>query len=215
MRKLQIPRARTLLKTPTMDDREVQHFRAKVVADQKQLDALLAQRIQHAEEEETCRRNEMASAILNALKNPSPSVQNNSPTFEGSIIAENKDYMPVTSILAASERLLKEYERLDKMTKDMQEEQKEPITEEWNMEIKEAERRLTMGARVALRNVKKVLGADVESHGTCSKGMDEDEEKERAEQGAIELNYELQKSLRYAERGVKRMVKGLPANKDY
>jgi hypothetical protein len=25
-----------------------------------------------------------------------------------------------------------------------------------------------------------------------------------------ELNYELQKSLRYAERGVKRMVKGLP-----
>jgi hypothetical protein len=67
-----------------------------------------------------------------------------------------------------------------------------------------------MGARVALRNVKKVLGADAEG------GTDEDGDVDMEGEGkTVELNYELQKSLRYAERGIKRMVKGLPVDEAY
>lgn len=66
-----------------------------------------------------------------------------------------------------------------------------------------------MGARVAVRNVKKVLGAVVDGDDNDAEVKREDEMQE-GDGGGQELNYDLQKSLRYAERGVKRMVRGLP-----
>jgi hypothetical protein len=61
-----------------------------------------------------------------------------------------------------------------------------------------------------LRNVKKVLGADVEDFVMGEADEDGDVDMEGGEE--VELNFELQKTLRYAERGVKRMVKGLPVD---
>lgn len=69
-----------------------------------------------------------------------------------------------------------------------------------------------MGARVALRNVKKVLGADVQGDDLETAEQDSEVRVEvSVEPEKMELNYDLLKSLRYAERGVKRMVKGLPS----
>jgi uncharacterized protein YbcI len=158
-----------------------------------------------SEEAETRRRNEVAFAIFNALKTPNRPTQGDVPTFTGTKIADNAAYVPLANVLTASEALINEYERLDKMIADMRDEEAEPIAETWQQELQEAEQKLQLGARVALRNVKKVLGAEDAGH---EEMHDEGEEKQ-------ELNYELQKSLRYAERGVKRMVKGLSKDEDY
>jgi hypothetical protein len=161
-----------------------------------------------SEEAETRRRNEIAATILNALKTPNRPIQGDVSTFTGTRIADNAAYVPVANVLTASEALLDEYERLDKMIVDMRDEEAEPVVETWQQELQEAEQKLQMGARVALRNVKKVLGADAGHKHSDEEMHNEGEEKQ-------ELNYELQKSLRYAERGVKRMVKGLPDDEDY
>jgi hypothetical protein len=161
-----------------------------------------------SEEAETRRRDEITSTILNALKTTNRGVQGEIPTYTGTKIAENVAYMPVIDVLSSSEALLEEYERLDKMIMDMGDQEAEPVAETWHQDLQEVEQKLQMGARVALRNVKKVLGADAEKEdiGTAGDGDDEMQGLE----GEQELNYELKKSLRYAERGVKRMVKGLP-----
>jgi uncharacterized protein YdcH (DUF465 family) len=116
--------------------------------------------------------------------------------------------MRVIDVLSSSEALLEEYERLDKMITDMRDGQEELVAETWHQDLQEAGQKLQMGARVALRHVKKVLGAEVETDGGIATG-DGDDEMHDIERGQ-ELNYELEKNLRYAERGVKRMVKGLP-----
>ena len=92
------------------------------------------------------------------------------------------------------------------MIAQLREEQPDTIADTWKQDIEDTDKQLKKGARVALRNVKKVLGADVDD--TRMTDEDGDVDMEGAEK--VELSYELHKSLRYTERGVKRMVKGLP-----
>jgi hypothetical protein len=161
----------------------------------------------HRQKEEKCRRDKLANTFLQALQTPNRPVE--TPSFAGTHIAGNAVYISVTSMLSASEGLVKEYQRLDGMIASLRDEQPDPIADTWKQDVEETDKQLKMGARVALRNVKKVLGADVEG------GMDEDGDVDMTleEKGKdVELSFELQKSLRYAERGVKRMVKGLPVD---
>jgi hypothetical protein len=100
------------------------------------------------------------------------------------------------------------------MIANLRDEQPDPIADTWKQNVEETDRQLKTGARVALRNVKKVLGADVDNDGLGV--MDEDGDVDMEGEGKkVELNYELQKSLRYAERGIKRMVKGLPMDESF
>lgn len=161
----------------------------------------------HSEEAEARRRNEIASTIFNALRGPEDNARNKFAAFAGTRIATNPAYAPVSEVLTASEALLDDYMRLDKQFTDMRSAQAEPVGETWHQELQETERQLKLGARVAVRKVNKVLGAAVEDD-------DDDLLREGEVQGAEEeeqkLNYGLLKSLGYVERGVKRMVKGLP-----
>jgi transcription initiation factor IIE alpha subunit len=93
------------------------------------------------------------------------------------------------------------------MIAKLREEQPDAIADIWKQEVEDTDKQLKRGARVALRNVKKVLGADVED----TRMTDEEGDVDMEAGEKAELNYELHKSLRYAERGVKRMVKGLPS----
>lgn len=168
----------------------------------------------HREEEETRRRNEIATKITEALKTPNQPIQGVTATFAGSKIASNAVYASVVDVLTASEGLVTEYQRLDKIIEDLRNERTESVADIWRQDIEMTKEQLKMGARVALRNVKKVLGADVETEEPAMTDEDRGEGMEgvvhEEEEEEEELNYELQKSLRYAERGVKRMVKGLP-----
>jgi formiminotetrahydrofolate cyclodeaminase len=164
-----------------------------------------------SEEAQTRRNNEIATAIMTALKTPSRPVKGETPTYPGTKIAEHAVYSPVTAFLDASDALVAEYQRLDNMVKDMQDDAVAPIAETMNDELQEATRQLNLGARVALRNVKKVLGmprdADVDEDG-------DEEMRDVEREGEQVLSYEWQKSLNYVERGVKRMVKGLPDDEE-
>jgi hypothetical protein len=162
--------------------------------------------LNHSEKDESRRHAELASLIVGALKTPNRPLPNETATFPGIHIAANAVYMPVAEALTASENLLKEYTRLDDMIKDLRDEHRDPLGESWNQDIEEVDRKLRMGARVALRRVGKVLGVDkVDEDG--DEVMEEGEDSELVE--GMEESYELQKSLRYVERGVRRMVKGL------
>lgn len=127
--------------------------------------------------------------------------------FAGTEVAKSEIYASTTEMLTTSENLIKEYKRLDSMIEDLHDEQAEPIAAIWKQNIEATEEKLRTGARVALRDVKMVLGADVGSDEDVDVTMEHD-----GDGGEKELNYELQRSLRYAERGIKRMAKGLPYN---
>lgn len=94
------------------------------------------------------------------------------------------------------------------MIAKLREEQPDTIADTWKQDIEDTDKQLKKGARVAVRNVKKMLGGNAENPVMT----DEDGDVDMEGDAKVGLNYELQRSLRYAERGVKRMVKGLPMN---
>ncbi|KAG9189057.1 hypothetical protein G6011_05925 [Alternaria panax] len=200
-----------LLEKPKNGELHMQQFRATVVADQKKLNELIEKRKLQANKEEQRRRNELASTILEALRTPNRSAQSKTASFAGTHIAGNAVYTSVTTVLSASSVLINEYQRLDDMIAKLRDEQPATLADTWRQDVKDTDQQLKKGARVALRNVKKMLGADVEDVVIGEADEDGDVDMEGGEE--VELNFELRKSLRYAERGVKRMVKGLPVVK--
>lgn len=83
------------------------------------------------------------------------------------------------------------------------------MADTWRQDIEQTEERLRLGASVARRNVKQVLGADTHGMG----GTDNEGDVEMLPGEATGLNYDLQTSLQYAERGIKRMAKAVPSEK--
>jgi uncharacterized protein YbcI len=152
------------------------------------------------------RRNELTKAILNALQTPNYPVQGRPPTLDDTEIARNAVFKSIAGILTASEHLVGEYDRLDKMIVGMRDAEPEAIAEAWTEDAEKTARLLKIGAESAIKNVKKVLGADVEVDDMKDLGK-EDKRMKAVEK--MELNYKLHTSLQYAERGVKWMAKGL------
>ena len=153
-------------------------------------------------------RDELAAIILKALRTPNQNVNRETANFKGTRIAGNAIYASITTILTASSSLVDEYRRLDDMITKLRNEQPAALVDTWKHDVEDTDRQLRRGARVALRNVKKMLDADVED--VVMGEADEDGDVKMEDGEEVELNYELRKSLKYAERGVKRMVKGLP-----
>lgn len=150
--------------------------------------------------------------MLDALQTPNRPVQGSVPTLGETEIARNAVFRSVANVLTASEHLVGEYDRLDRMIMGIRDAEPEGVAEAWTEEVESTAKLLKIGAEAAIRNVKKVLGADVEDDGTEETG----EKRERMEGvDKMELNYELQKSLQYTERGVRKMVKSLLQDGDH
>jgi hypothetical protein len=155
------------------------------------------------------RRNEITEAILKALQTPNRPVQGTPPTLGETKIARNAVFKSVASILTASEQLVGEYDRLDKMIVGIRDAELEGIAESWAWEVDDTARLLKIGAESAIKSVKKVLGADVEVDDLEGSILIEEHGRKLDALEKMELNYELHKSLYFAERGVKKMVKSL------
>lgn len=166
----------------------------------------------HSEEASLRRRNELSKSILDALQTPNRPVQGAFPTLGDTKIARNAIFKSIANILTASQHLVSEYDGLDKKITGMRDTEPEGLVETWTGDVDKTARLLKIGAETAIRNVKEVLGAEVEAEEAV--GSNEEEEA-LAAVGNMELNYELQKSLQYAERGVKKMVKGLPQDEGH
>ncbi|KAF2465532.1 uncharacterized protein BDR25DRAFT_239596 [Lindgomyces ingoldianus] len=198
---------------PPSDKNEIQQFRDKVEGDKKDLKTLLQKGMNQAQRERDRRINDIASAISEALLPASVNDQGvNQPqtTFPGTEIAGNPIFASAAQMLEASRGLVKEYDRMEERAAKAFPRKEQHMTEVWQQDVRNTERQLDLGYKIALRNVKKVLG--VEGAKDEMKGAEEDREDMEGEEEMSEppLNYELRKALRYAERGVKRMVKGLP-----
>lgn len=119
-------------------------------------------------------------------------------------------------MINTSHGLVVEYDRFETMVTETAQDNdsRQPITDTYQEEVKEMEKLLKVGYRNALRNVKKVMRAnheDVEMNGTKEV---EGEVDGYGETMKMQLNYELETALRYAERGIRRMMKGLPRNNE-
>ena len=164
-----------------------------------------------SEADDTRRHNEIARAIREALELPDRSERDNASTYTGTRIASNATCTSLNDVLAVSDRLIMEYQRIEGMTQELQDEKTASIVGNWKQNVGKTEKQLKSGARVAQRNVLKVLGADLEDEEGKISHEDGDENTDTI--GGLkepELNMELQRTLRYTERAVRKMVKGLP-----
>lgn len=114
--------------------------------------------------------------------------------------------------MAFSEDLVKEYRRLDGLITRVRPEQPEAIPEDWKREIYRVGNQFRLGSRVALRDVKKVLGADPGGENAdVPDGDDHIFVEGSPETVHGPLSYNLCRSLRDTEKGVRWMLKGLPS----
>lgn len=120
-------------------------------------------------------------------------------------IAQNSLYTSAASALRASADLVDTYDGLDKTITRMHTETQTNISETWKEEIECTSENLKKGSRVALKRVQKVLGAGVQDAPDEAGNADGDAHEDMDG----ELNYEITNRLKYAERGIKRMTKGL------
>lgn len=153
------------------------------------------------------RRNEFTKAVLAGLQTPNRPTQGAPSTLDDTNIARNAIFRSATHVLTASEHLVGEYNRLDTVIANLRDEEPEGTAEAWAKDVEKTARLLRIGAETAVKHVKKVLGGDVEVSDVKN---DSEEIEEMNAVETMELNYELKKSLCYAERGVKKMVKSLP-----
>ncbi|KAF2649832.1 hypothetical protein K491DRAFT_697782 [Lophiostoma macrostomum CBS 122681] len=194
--------------------KEIQEFRAKVDKNQRDLRDQLHQRVREAKQVQSSRHDD-ASALLQDVFNPSSSIAHppngNRLSYPGTSIDRSATYASANEVVKSSEDLLNEYGRIEKLIEDSKCGDEQPMADSWQQEAKDMERQLELGRKKAIRDVKKTLGADYDGE----RGLEHPEGPDGAEEniGGKEndtLDYELLKTLRYAERGVKRMVKGLP-----
>lgn len=155
----------------------------------------------------TRRRNELTKAILDALQTPNRPVHRTPRTLGDTKIARNAVFKSVADVLTASEHLVGEYDQLDQLIVGIGDAEQEGVADAWAADIEKTDRLLKVGAESAIRNVKKVLGADIEADDVEDVREEAIEKMEAIEN--MKLNYELHTSLLCAERGVRKIVKSL------
>ncbi|KAF1956923.1 hypothetical protein CC80DRAFT_471228 [Byssothecium circinans] len=194
---LAVPR---FLQQPKGDDKEIKQFCQQVAADQRELKGLLRQRLKDASDEEAKRREEIASVLAQALSSPNQRAPNDvSPTLPNTKISMNATIEIASKLNKKCQTLISDYEEFEAMITQMAGEQKNSVTDTWTQDVKDTEEKLTLEYKLAIKKVEKMLGGHAEE--------DENGPGKGEDSGKV---YELHKCLKYAERGVKRMVKGLP-----
>lgn len=137
------------------------------------------------------------------------------PAYANTAIALNTFYKSSLDVLNASKDLVADYDEIERTIADAaMKGAEQDEAEDWKRELQKAQRLIGLGKRKALRDVKKVLGADVEDEDMPDAGHVDGGKIGNGNHGNnlfdYEVNCELQRALRYAERGVKRMAKCLP-----
>ena len=145
------------------------------------------------------RRNNIASTITEALQSPAnASIAEDAPAqYANTSIAMDPHWQPANELLEACGKLVTDYEKFESVLKATAHRARdENVVDAWQKDVDDTDRLLRLGHKIALRKVNTMLGEAVE----------EDEEKEPG----VELDHGFVEALQYAERGVKRMVKGVP-----
>ena len=141
--------------------------------------------------------------IVEALGKPTTPIKNEPSTFGNTKIVGNSIFSSAIKVNTTYYNMLSQYYDLESMIEELVPVNNTTITDKWMQDIEETERLLRVGHKTAARNVKRVLGME-------SDGCETDEGGQNGIGVLEKLNMELREGLRYTERGVKRMVKGIP-----
>ena len=146
----------------------------------------------------------MSALIAEALTKPSRATKREPTAFSRTRIVKNAIYSSAVKVDTACRSMLSDYHNFEATIEELAGDKKNTVMEKWMQDVASTERLLNLGHKTALRNVKKVLDAKGDA--------DETENSDKGIGVQKELNMELRNGLGYAERGAKRMVKGLPKN---
>lgn len=159
----------------------------------------------HASKTDEVRRHkELLTLIVETLSRPTKPIKHEPSSFAKTRVAGNSIFSSAIKVNTACCNMLSQYYQLEARIDELGPDKNASITEKWMQDIEETERLLRVGHKAAGRNTKKAVG--MELHGF------EAAETERQDGIGVlkKLNTELREGLRYTERGVKRMVKGIP-----
>ncbi|KAF2204544.1 hypothetical protein GQ43DRAFT_460694 [Delitschia confertaspora ATCC 74209] len=210
----------SVFKKPQKKDKEIQTLRARVVQNQKGLRDMLQLGMQKVEIGDTRRRNEIATAISTALLPSSPANRNGHgkgeagpATFPGTGIATNPTFTSILEIIQVSRNLIKEYEKMSEKVESAFPGREKDLTGAWQNDVEHTAKVLEIGHKRALRQIKKVLGiidVEIEGSGAESDGNELEMVTDSQDLPSREHDLGLHRTLQYAERGIRRLTKGLP-----
>jgi hypothetical protein len=162
---------------------------------------------------EHARRRESISALIEKAFRPSCYDDTTNADFEsypGTSIATNIIYQSAADVFKSSKEMVQAYNDMEKKIADVREKENDSaVAKDWERDIKDIQRKLELGRRTALRQVKKVLGAKVAA-GCVGENVDEEDMNDVEVGEEEQVDDGLYMALRYVERGVKRMAKALP-----
>ncbi|EON67594.1 hypothetical protein W97_06962 [Coniosporium apollinis CBS 100218] len=201
---------------PSSDDAHVEQFRQTLRAESAALDKLLLDNADRASAATTTFRTTIHARLSSAL---TPST---TPSTEGATI-----------ILQASRALLADYDTAVATFASTALPNLSPAAlsaqqARWEADKNEVRRLLELGRRVTLTRIRRGLGVDSRAEGSGEVGVGEEREYEAVAKGFGERSEAageggkrkelgglgMDETLRYAERGVRRLVKGLPREEE-
>ncbi|KAF2749577.1 hypothetical protein M011DRAFT_312510 [Sporormia fimetaria CBS 119925] len=175
-------------------DKDSRKFREQVENDRQELKALLRQGIRQIEQKNRSRCDEFDKLVEEALRSETPREGDSNGRAQASYDTLKTFKSTYENALCLFERirdLADDFHSMEDMLSEARERPMERATgNKWREEVEETQRLLGLGRNKALRTVGRVVGLENAVDGTDT--------------------MELHRSLVYLERGVKRMVKGLP-----
>ena len=150
-------------------------------------------------------------------KKPNGSHTKNSATA-ATVLTSHPDFEYASRAIELSRGLVNEYETISTKVRPVLPEQDQSIIVDWQNHFDNTVRLLGIGHKLALRDVGKVLDLN-EGNENEKVQNTEDEDESRVVSSAFpwvkaSRSVGLMSTLKYAERGVKRMAKGLPLDEE-
>ncbi|KAF2812290.1 uncharacterized protein BDZ99DRAFT_518148 [Mytilinidion resinicola] len=204
---------------PQPSDSDAASFKRKVSSDQKALEALLNKQLSDALANEQTHRADIAAQIANIFQEAAAaqSVTNPPKGLAGAGFFTNlagagffTNLTTAALLVQRSHEMLRDYDAMAMRIEDAVPEADRALPEVWRGEEARVRRVLEVGYRVAVKKVEGALGVE----------RDEDEEemdgdawkvvRENFQRVQAQKVLDVAGTVRYAERGVMRMAKGLP-----
>lgn len=173
----------------------------------------------NSERSQIHRREVVVKTILHTLDQP-PSKETTNPTrardnrTTNLAVSTHPTYASAMEIVHASRNLLKDYEDMSQKLSASSPKEEQQIADEWQKNVDHTSRILQIGYKKALKDVESIIGiGHTETEGDKDTEMTDQQDDGEVEDGELmkrQCDTGLEKTLRYAERGVKRLAKGLP-----
>ncbi|OCL04739.1 hypothetical protein AOQ84DRAFT_415553, partial [Glonium stellatum] len=215
-----------ILHKPKRTDKALQEFRNRVEGNQRELEKLLEQKEDDIAHSGIQHQHDISVRIAKAFRKlPADSKGKKSTGIHtkystaAAVPISHPNFDQASRVVELSRDLLSEYETISTNVRRANPEQDQSITIDWENHFDDTIRLLSTGHRLALRDIGKVLDSskrNTNEQGGNAEDEDENEEVSSAFQWSrTNRSSGLTSTLQYAERGVRRIAKGLPRSEGF